>query len=319
MSLSIIIPTYKNTEFLKELIDSINQNQYNNDFEVLIGIDSCRETLNYVYNFEYPNNFKFYFFLENKGPYLIKNTLAELSKYDNLLFFDSDDIMLSNMLFEIDDNLDYYDVVKPKYMNFTDNENGRNYDVKLNEFGEGVFGIKKEIFLSMNGFEGWKVAADSDFMGRLYKTNVKILHTKSVLFHRRKHNNSLTIHPDTGMSSRLRGKYYLLSRKKTSENIKNEVLRKNIYNIVDLKCKELLDEVIGEIDVDIKNNETKVQKREELFKILTSKSKDIKIDNKPKQIDYHSINIRSNQNQTSQLKTALKKINIEQIKKNIRR
>ena len=40
----------------------------------------------------------------------------------------------------------------------------------------------KKIFLAMNGFEGWKCAADSDFMGRLYKTGKKVLLSKDVLF-----------------------------------------------------------------------------------------------------------------------------------------
>jgi len=78
LSLSLIIPTYKNVNFLPELFNSIIRNDYNDEFEVLVGIDNCYETLNYVYENEFPSNFKFYFFIENNGPYLIKNTLAEI-------------------------------------------------------------------------------------------------------------------------------------------------------------------------------------------------------------------------------------------------
>jgi hypothetical protein len=66
----------------------------------------------------------------------------------------------------------------------------------------------------MNGFEGWRCAADSDFMGRLYKNKVKLTHTKQIGFYRRTHSDSLTKHPDTNMSSKLRGEYSKLSKSK---------------------------------------------------------------------------------------------------------
>jgi len=77
-----------------------------------------------------------------------------------------------------------------------------------------VFGIKKNIFLNMNGFEPWMMAADSDFMGRLYKTKSKILHTPQVLFKRRVHPESLTNKKETGMSSPLRNHYAKISKNK---------------------------------------------------------------------------------------------------------
>jgi glycosyltransferase involved in cell wall biosynthesis len=63
LNLSVIIPTYKNVNFLPELFNSIIRNDYNGEFEVLVGIDNCNETLNYVYENEFPLNFKFYFFI----------------------------------------------------------------------------------------------------------------------------------------------------------------------------------------------------------------------------------------------------------------
>ena len=94
MGLSVIIPTYRNVEFLPELIDSIVRSNFNQEYEVLIGIDSCYDTLNYIYETQFPSNFNFFFFENKKGPYIIKNTLTELSKFDKILFFDSDDIMM---------------------------------------------------------------------------------------------------------------------------------------------------------------------------------------------------------------------------------
>ena len=45
--------------------------------------------------------------MENKGPYLIKNTLTELSKYDKLFFFDSKDEI--KLYMESLNEMDYYE------------------------------------------------------------------------------------------------------------------------------------------------------------------------------------------------------------------
>jgi glycosyltransferase involved in cell wall biosynthesis len=84
MSLSIIIPTFNNVNYLGELLESILNNESTYDYEVLIGIDNCEETLDYFKHRNYPSNFFFYYFVENYGPYIIKNTLAELSNYEKV-------------------------------------------------------------------------------------------------------------------------------------------------------------------------------------------------------------------------------------------
>ena len=110
-----------------ELFNSIEKNEFEGDYEVLIGIDFCYDTLNYVYENQFPSNFKFYFFTTNGGPYIIKNTLSEITQFDKILFFDSDDMMMPQMLSEIDKNLDVFPVIKPKYINFEDVNGIRKY------------------------------------------------------------------------------------------------------------------------------------------------------------------------------------------------
>ena len=63
MSLSVIIPTFNNVEFLSELFDSIKKSNFDGEYEVLIGIDSCKDTLKYINENEFPNNFNFFFFI----------------------------------------------------------------------------------------------------------------------------------------------------------------------------------------------------------------------------------------------------------------
>jgi hypothetical protein len=220
------------------------------------------------------------------------------------------------MLSEIDSNLNLYPVIKPKYINFTDINGVRVYKKEKPQFGEGVFAIQKKLFLDMNGFEGWEVAADSDFMGRLYKTDVSILHTNSILFHRRHHENSLTVHPSTGLASRLRGQYHFLSRNKTSKNLVNEKFVRGNYSIVNFENKELLNPENIVEDIDPTEFELKQIRHESISSIFSDQPK---TSSPPKTINYQTINLRGNHKISSQLGNALKKAKLEEIKRGKRR
>lgn len=319
MSLSVIIPTYRSVPFMGELIDSIVNNNYDGEFEILFGIDNCEETLEYIKSNVFPDNFFFYYFTENNGPYIIKNTLSELTKYNNILFFDGDDIMTENMLNEIDTSLDKYDCVKPKFANFKDSKGNRNFEYGDSLYGEGVFGIKKEIFHIMNGFEGWKCAADSDFMGRIYKLKRKILLTPTVLFHRRIHNDSLTRRPDTGYASQMRAKYFSISKNKKDQIILDQMI-KGDYQLLDTKTK-VLSQSISHIKEDEINlaKELKEKKHKLLDTIFRDTPKEIKEPKQPQVINYSQVNRNTNHQTNNVLNNALKKAKLENIRKNFGR
>lgn len=320
MSLSVVIPTYNNTEFLVELFDSIEKNNSTFDFEVLVGIDNCIKTLEFVIKNKFPNKVRFFFFHQNYGPYVIKNTLAKISKYEKLFFFDSDDIMKENTIQEIHTKLDHFQLVKPKYINFHESGENRIYNFKKPAYGEGVFGIKKEKFMEVNGFEGWRVAADSDLMGRLYKTNIRLTHTQQILFDRRLHPNSLTVHPETNYSSKIRTRYYLMSKKKTKEDIVLDEMVLGEYQEV-FYDREL--EVISPDDIytdevlqDILNKEERAKKLLGLFEKLPKKMAD---NTKPKTIDYQQVNTLNNRQTLTNMTNALKKAKLENIQRSSRR
>lgn len=319
MSLSIIIPTFDSVDFFEELFESIKNNKYDKEFEVLIGIDGCEKTLEYLKTKDFPDNYFFYYFTENRGPYIIKNTLSELSKYDKVFFFDSDDIMLENLLNEIDKNLDKYDCVKPKFLNFKDHKGQRNFSNDGSLYGEGVFGIKKDLFLNMNGFEGWKVAADSDFMGRIYKFNRKINLTPDVLFHRRLHNNSLTRRKDTGYASQMRAHFFGISKNKKGGVILDE-LKKGDYQFLDVKTNTLSQSIVqSQIDEINLVREIKEKKHKLLESIFSGKPKTVSENPQPKTIDYNQVNKNTNHQTTKVLATALKKAKLENLNRNFGR
>jgi len=227
---SIIIPTFQNVQYLDDCLKSVETSMKNNLCEVLIGIDGCRETLNHLKTSRITPYTSVYYFEKNEGPYTIKNTLANIANSDNLIFFDSDDLMGDNMVDYVVKSLDRYICVKPKMYNFDSNTN--DPILNLNTHGEGVFAIKKDLFLSMNGFEPWMCAADSDFMGRLYKRKPAMIGSPSPLFSRRIHDNSLTTRKETGMRSVMRHQYAKISKNKRGHG-NPDILHTRNFTLID--------------------------------------------------------------------------------------
>lgn len=216
--ISIIIPTYNNELFIDQSIESIIKSCGDIKYEILVGIDNCEKTLDHIKNKNYNQFIRFFYFNKNIGPYIIRNTLSKLSKTNNiLLFFDSDDVAKENMINDIMLEFNNFDCVRPMYHNFSGELNVNN--VKFNKhsglWGEGVFAIKKDIFIHFNGFEPWFCAADTDFMVRLYKNNIKIKLTNILMFYRRLHDKGLTSQSSTGYGSQLRKEYSEIINAKT--------------------------------------------------------------------------------------------------------
>ena len=251
-TISIIIPTYNNIEYLDESLNSIINSGKNHNIEILVGIDGCQKTLDYVKQKTYPEFVKFHYFNSNNGPYDIKNTLTKISNSEKIIFFDSDDIMTDTTIDEVVVNLGRYDLVRLKYKEIRDNKTSD----KTN-FHEGAIGINKNIFLSMNGFEPWMCAADSDFLGRLYKKKPRIYHTKNLSMYYRRHNTSLTLKKETGMTSPLRATYA-----KTSKNKKGD------GNPDKLHTRDFVLVDVNTLVVDTKNHEYYNNRKTILDKVL---------------------------------------------------
>ena len=223
-AVSVVIPTHKNTQFIIECVQSIIASASKCcEYEILIGIDNCKETLEFVgkHSIFKSRHIKTYYFPKNVGPYVIRNSLAEIAKYDNILFFDSDDVMMPSMLKVLLSHFDGKELLKFKFYNF---ENGSDYNDIQNLsissiLAQASFLIKKETFLRMNGFYGWKCGADAEFDER-YTGNKNKTHILDVpLYYRRYHDRNITRLPETGINSPLRKRYetFILDNRKNGK------------------------------------------------------------------------------------------------------
>lgn len=161
---SVIIAAYKAKNYLSDCVLSIlpQQNKYFN-IEILIGVDNCYETLNYIYKNEFFHNLRVYFFEENVGKFTVANTLVTKSTGEYLLFFDSDDIAIDG-IFDSCRYLVDNDLLVMNCLSFQDGE-----DHKLSTFKTNIGGclmMKAHKFLDMNGYQRWRCSGDDEFIRR---------------------------------------------------------------------------------------------------------------------------------------------------------
>jgi glycosyltransferase involved in cell wall biosynthesis len=224
---SIILTAYKTKDFIEECLNSIEAQTYfknNNDFEVLVGVDGCEETLEKLNEIKDKyRNLSIYMMKENCGTYMTTNALLDLVKYENVIRFDTDDIMEPIMIDEIvkfkseDD-----DVIK---LGFSDWVDGNVSD--YHSANDGIIYFKKRVMDEIaGGYQPWLCAADSELLARL-KDSVNIKELNERLFLRRIHNNNLTKRKDTGFGSILRRNYQRQIKDHYNEN---EVKIKRICN-----------------------------------------------------------------------------------------
>ena len=214
---SIIITAYKVKNYIKETLDSISNQTYfinNTNYEILIGVDGCEETLNYLYTImENYSNLKIFMMEKNYGTYITTNTIMSIAKYDNLIRFDSDDIMLPNLIEFV--------------MKESENENIDSIKFLMEDFGLstsirytfGQFLIKHWIFDYFGGFMPWVCAADQEFFDRL-KFIMTLKKIPIILMKRRVYDNNLTVNKNTTFGSDVR-KWNIKYIENISKKIKN--------------------------------------------------------------------------------------------------
>ena len=170
---------------------------------------------------------------ENYGTYITTNTLMTIAKYDNLIRFDSDDIMLPNLI----------EIV----MKETENENIDSVKFLMEDFGRddkidwtyGQFLIKHWIFDYFGGFMPWICSSDDEFFERL-KFLLILKKIPIILMKRRIHYNNLTVNSKTSFGSKIRKWHiqYINYISRTIDNVNDAIIIKVIGDFYEVfpKC-----------------------------------------------------------------------------------
>lgn len=237
--ISIIVPAYKSANHIGKCLFTIQKWSYNFNVEILVGVDKCEETLNWLKNnlCLLKSNIRVFYFNENVGPYVIRNSLVLYSKYDDLMFFDADDVMGTQMIGSTLLTLKTYDSIRYKYYNFidgTDYFDFKNLTIN-NDFSHGVFGVKKKVFYELNGFQPWRCGADSEFKERSLAQCYTCCNYEIPVFYRRLHGSNLTMNSDTGINSPLRQKYREIMQTKRVNNDWSNPDKLQIFDNIEIK------------------------------------------------------------------------------------
>lgn len=204
---SVCITAYQATRFIKECLDSIEQQTWfreRDNYEILVGVDNDPKTMRYLRKIM-PNykHIRVFMMNSNEGTYVTINTLFYLTKYDFVVRFDADDIMHANCIEEAMNKRNQYDFVRFKFRNFYETDFRWNHEVLI-AHGIGLF--RKSIIRHYGYFRPWRIAADTELLQRL-KNFIRTGPTDSVVFARRVYEGSLTTAKSTSRNSMLRNYY----------------------------------------------------------------------------------------------------------------
>lgn len=223
MRYSVIIPAYKATRFLRECLDSVVAQKALADggYEILLGVDGCKETLFKAREIggQYPA-LRMFWFPMNRGPYVVRNTLAYQARGECLVFFDSDDVMLPGFSEWCDKHIGERGVTRFLFRY----KFGSTFRSVGGRGANGVFGIRADLFKGLGGFRPWPCSADTEFHIRAQHAGLASYTSGLPLFIYRKHPGCLTVRTETGGRSALRAQYHAITRRlRGARHIKTRV------------------------------------------------------------------------------------------------
>ncbi|MGL2988098.1 glycosyltransferase family 2 protein [Flavobacterium sp. RSSA_27] len=247
---SIIIPTYNRAHLIGETLDSVLAQTYTNWECIIVDDGSTDNTTGVLISYiERDSRFKFFRRADDraKGASSCRNYAFSLSKGSYIQFFDSDDIMHPNHLFEKINSINDADLVICKqkifYEDFDEDlfnfSDASDLKINTNVFDDFVTGqteimmvtplwkrdyIKQ--FLPIN--ESMHILEDHELHARAFIVNPKlVICNKYLIFYRNNHLAlTSTFYKDisTGLDSYLKAKQTVLNLKNTDE-IKLSILK----------------------------------------------------------------------------------------------
>lgn len=208
MYFSIIIPVYNRPDEIKELLDSLLQTDYKEDFELVIVEDGSSLTCENIIDL-YSNKLKIsYYSKENTGPGDSRNFGMKKAKGEYFLIFDSDCIIPKNYLLEVSNQLkhEYVDcfggpdramssfsnlqkAIDFTMTSFLTTGGIRGGSEKIDRFQPRSFnmGLSKKAFEISGGFGNIHPGEDPDLSIRLWKLGFDTrLFSQAFVYHKRR-------------------------------------------------------------------------------------------------------------------------------------
>jgi glycosyltransferase involved in cell wall biosynthesis len=203
-TVTVIIPAYNAHKFIDNCIRSVISQRVPDGWakRILVGIDGCDDTLNFMRNNHY-QNVDYYYSPKNVGAYKIRNSLIKIAYdcTDAFALFDSDDQMLTGYLEksirQIDSGSKF--VMTAKY------QCDATMNIIRSKFQHGgAMTFTREVIEKIGYFRDYRCAGDTDYMLRagIYGINVDVI--SAPLYLRRLHNGALTRRSDTAYGSSYR-------------------------------------------------------------------------------------------------------------------
>jgi len=215
---SIIITAYQAQDYIEECLNSVETQTYfvgNDDFEVIVGVDGCEETLDKILEIrDKYRNLRILMMKKNRGTYVTTNTIISQVKNEDIIRFDSDDIMMPEMVNEIMVFRGEANVIRLKYVKLFE-----NMKTTFHSYAHGVIYLTRTLFNELGGYRAWSCAADTELLKRGKSIITEKFINKPVFF-RRMHGNSLTGSSEFGPQSEVRRKYREMIRDGNYKEIK---------------------------------------------------------------------------------------------------
>jgi glycosyltransferase involved in cell wall biosynthesis len=208
MFFSLIIPVYNRPDEVDELLESLSQSDYKESFEVVIVEDgSSLKCENVVHKYQDKLSISYYY-KENSGPGDSRNYGMKKAKGDYFIIFDSDCIIPTQYLTEVDKALkqayvDCFGGPDKALDSFSDIQKAINFAMtsflttggirggseKIDKFQPRSFnmGLSRKAFEASNGFGNIHPGEDPDLSIRLWNLGFETkLFPKAYVYHKRR-------------------------------------------------------------------------------------------------------------------------------------
>ena len=207
MKYSIIVPVFNRPDEVDELLESLTH-QTEKDFEVVIVEDGSQTPCEEVCKRYETLMDIHYYYKENSGPGQSRNYGAERAKGEYLLILDSDVVLPEGYLKAVSDELsrepaDAFGGPDKAHSSFTDTQKAISYSMtsffttggirggkkKMDKFYPRSFnmGIRRDVYLRLNGFSNMRFGEDIDFSIRIFKAGCRCrLFPEAWVWHKRR-------------------------------------------------------------------------------------------------------------------------------------